>query len=743
MFKNSKFFVALILIFCLVIPPVQADPDVEQARNATLDFLSQEPAIISFWDACALKGAGIEVDDGVRNIEAIYKKILDEKSLPTDYAGFILGVLALGGDPRRITDEVTGNSVERLAAFQDPDSGGFSELANQHVWAMIALDTVKEPYDVQKAIAFLISLKKPDGGYNDYAETSDPDMTAMALVALSKHKGKSGVNAAIKDAVDFLIGIQCESGGFSSWGAENSNTIATVISGLVAVGENVFSSKWKKNGKTMVDALLTFALEDGSFKFLAEDPEYNLYATVQALIALNDIVNKKSTWSSLEVKTVTSNVRIEGISETILNDSVSVTYVRPKAADAIIEILERENIEYVITDTIFGKYVSSINGEEENTFKDFDGWQFAVNCTPASVGIADYDIEDGDEIVLYYGSFPPKTLFPKYTISPDTLKAKADITFTLTSEYFDWETNKNITVPIEGVNVMVGEKTYVTDSDGKAVIDDIDQSGTYKVSISKEQEGSYPAIVRISEFEINVKKADPPPPEPEDDDKEEDNDDNGGGRRGTYFSIPAISMLSPSPSPTPTPTPTPTPVSEPKAKDLFLDGNEISDWAENSVVKAKQYNIMQGNDNNRFRPRDNITRAEFTAILMRLLKKTESGAEVNFTDVEKDKWYYEYVCAASGAGFITGYDDGTFRPEGTITREEMAVIICRAVSLGESDIDFDDGDQISPWALSSVRKVSANAIITGYEGKFDPKSGVTREMAATVMVRLYERYFSK
>ena len=82
-------------------------------------------------------------------------------------------------------------------------------------------------------------------------------------------------------------------------GNDNANSVASVISGLVAVGEDVFSENWIKDDNTMLDALQRFMLEDGSFSFMLEPKESNGMATYQAFIALSDLKNQKSIWHTL------------------------------------------------------------------------------------------------------------------------------------------------------------------------------------------------------------------------------------------------------------------------------------------------------------------------------------------------------------------------------------------------------------------------------------------------------------
>lgn len=89
------------------------------------------------------------------------------------------------------------------------------------------------------------------------------------------------------------------------------------------------------------------------------------------------------------------------------------------------------------------------------------------------------------------------------------------------------------------------------------------------------------------------------------------------------------------------------------------------------------------------------------------------------------------------AGCIKGYEDGSFRPEASITREEIAVILKRALSgteLGEKP-EFADADEISDYAKEAVYALSSNGIVKGDGGFFKPKANATRAEACVLLYR--------
>ncbi len=107
----------------------------------------------------------------------------------------------------------------------------------------------------------------------------------------------------------------------------------------------------------------------------------------------------------------------------------------------------------------------------------------------------------------------------------------------------------------------------------------------------------------------------------------------------------------------------------------FTDVSEDA-WYAKAVNTLASLGIVEGIGNNQFAPEQAITRAEFTVIAMRFADLDISGENI-FTDVSSDDWFYEQVVGSIKYGWITGYEDGTFRPYNTITRAEVTTIVNR------------------------------------------------------------------
>ena len=183
-----------------------------------------------------------------------------------------------------------------------------------------------------------------------------------------------------------------------------------------------------------------------------------------------------------------------------------------------------------------------------------------------------------------------------------------------------------------------------------------------------------------------------------------------------------------------------------KNGNLFLDvapGNWYFDEIDFAVTKG----LINGVAPQEYAPDDGLTRAMFVTLLYRLLSGKDlisDGIECSFTDLEQDAWYEEPVLWAARNGVVNGYEDGSFRPDQRINREEMCVTLDRLLTLLNKNVEgdeltFSDTERISSWAAESVARLVKTGIIRGQENnRFAPASTTTRAEAATVLHRLYD-----
>ena len=140
-----------------------------------------------------------------------------------------------------------------------------------------------------------------------------------------------------------------------------------------------------------------------------------------------------------------------------------------------------------------------------------------------------------------------------------------------------------------------------------------------------------------------------------------------------------------------------------------------------------------------------MTRAMFAAVLYRLEGAPAAGTENPFGDVPEDAWYRDAVVWAAGAGIVYGTGDG-FDPAGAITREQIAVMLCRYaaylgmdVSASDELSSFPDGDDASSWAKDAMSWAVKNGLVQGRDdGTLDPAGTATRAEVATLLQRMIE-----
>lgn len=140
-------------------------------------------------------------------------------------------------------------------------------------------------------------------------------------------------------------------------------------------------------------------------------------------------------------------------------------------------------------------------------------------------------------------------------------------------------------------------------------------------------------------------------------------------------------------------------------------------WAATYIKLAVSNGIVSGYPDGTFRPNAAVTRAEFVVMLMNALKPKAETAKISFTDTAKiAPWAKEAVARAVQAGIIGGFEDGSFRPDKAVTRLEMAVMIARALGLkadANSTTGFVDDHQIPNWAKGAVAAMRNLGLVRG------------------------------
>jgi len=172
-------------------------------------------------------------------------------------------------------------------------------------------------------------------------------------------------------------------------------------------------------------------------------------------------------------------------------------------------------------------------------------------------------------------------------------------------------------------------------------------------------------------------------------------------------------------------------------------------WAAAEIGRAVKMGIASGISSTQFAPDRNITRAEFAALLTRAIGLPNATVmQSRFTDVTTDAWYFNAVNTAAEAGLVSGLTPSTFAPDKPITREQMAVMISRALTYKGKQVttsasilaSFTDQGQISSWAKEGASIVVQLGIVSGRNANsFAPLHNATRAEATAMILRTYNQ----
>lgn len=246
-----------------------------------------------------------------------------DRTKATEWQRIGLAVLSAGGDPVSIGEDQEGNPID-LVADGSYNRGKVMSLGTQGtnglIFGLLLMDSMR--YDIpadaadtrEGLLEKILSSQIKDGGFNltSIDPQSDVDMTAMALQALApyynsektyryvqqgtKQDKVKSVRQVVDEALQFLSSSQQESGGFTSWGSENSESCSQVLIALTSLGIDPGNDqRFIKNGNTVIDGLMQYHMEEGGFihskEYDEENPDAdpdksNTMASDQALCAL-------------------------------------------------------------------------------------------------------------------------------------------------------------------------------------------------------------------------------------------------------------------------------------------------------------------------------------------------------------------------------------------------------------------------------------------------------------------------
>ena len=179
-----------------------------------------------------------------------------------------------------------------------------------------------------------------------------------------------------------------------------------------------------------------------------------------------------------------------------------------------------------------------------------------------------------------------------------------------------------------------------------------------------------------------------------------------------------------------------------KSHQLPFEDVASGSWYEPAVRYVYTHNIMKGMSATTFVPNKSLTRAEAVQVLYNLEGQPETSGSTTFPDLVYE-WYKPAISWAEQTGVVDGYEDGTFRPDEPVTRQEFAQMLYNYASYKDYDLSaqgdltaFPDGDSVQEWAIPAMAWANGNELINGHDdGTLEPGGTTTRAQAASILMR--------
>ncbi len=497
----------------------------------------------------------------------------------------------------------------------------------------------------------LLASQGENGAWNEYGTI---DATANAIAGLSFYSNdedadvKANVNRVIENALTYLSSQQNADGSYSdSWSGRNSNSTATVAIALAAAGVDVEKDiRFIKNGNTIADGLLSFALEDNSGFGHTDDEAVSDYSTEQAfraLIALSEAMKNGAAYNvydfngiSLSPARATGTHTGGGTSSEPQGENISVkltikadsgnwlsyyTVTLPGTGStvyhAFVKGCRENNITYEGAEE---GYVSAIS-KEGKTLAEFgagknSGWLYKLNGEAPNLGIKECSIKDGDSILFFYTA--------DYTKEP-------------------------------GLGGLNGGAGQTAEESGEELKEDNEIASSTEITFPDVEKNAwyYDSVKYVCEKGLMQGTG------------------NGFEPESKMTRAMLVTVLYRMTSP------------QEKTKDHSFADVPKGQWYSDAVAWAAENSIVRGVSESMFAPDENITREQMALIIYRYAKMqgydvTDASNLEGFVDTSDiSDWALEAIAWANSEELISGTSDTTLSPKGAATRAQVAAILMR------------------------------------------------------------------
>lgn len=446
-FRPRLFLSALIVLFLLGwVSPLVAD--VSPTSIAYLQSQPQNP-----WITMALVASGVShpPTDHLKSVSG---------TTANDYAKTILAVAAAGENPATF-----GNIdyTAKLRSFAAGGQLGDPAFLNDDAWGILALSAGGVPTntpEVTGAAAFLRGNQNSDGGFPfAVGGSSDTNSTAVVLLAL-RESGLSVTDAIVQPAVAYLRSAQNSDGGFAYQRGDESDADSTawVMWAIRKIGQN--PAAWAAASGNPASFLESLRNADGSFAWKHSVPGANLFATQDAVLAIAGATMPVGYWRPI-ADTAGFSFRLEGKDRALCAKRLAgVTAYDLLAAGSTA-------CGYTFSGQTYeglGFMLTQVNDEQA---AGTSAWMYVINNAPGDVGLQAYQLQRGDEVLVYYDANYLSPAYPDYDrplrLTLESASVSSGQTVRATVAAFrdgQW-------VGVSGATVSGGPSPAVSGDDGK------------------------------------------------------------------------------------------------------------------------------------------------------------------------------------------------------------------------------------------------------------------------------------
>lgn len=374
-------------------------------------------------------------------------------------------------------------------------------------------------------------------------------------------------------------------------------------------------------------------------------------------------------------KTVT--VQIEGTDGNLFYGKVKL-----EEGDTALQIAEKAFVQgdltYTVSESLYGgSYISQAAGLQEGAFGGYEGWLYYVDGISPPVSLDMTTMTGGEHMVLIYADFD--VLVPILEASRDD---KGLVTLTVTADVTTYDENWNATVsrqPVADAALTVEGQAMTTDAQGKVLLDAaLSEKEALSVQIGKKSAVGLPAVIPFApDYTVDLTAV--------------------------------------------------------EAQEITFSDVEQDAWYAPYVHKLAKAGVVTGFEDGTFRPAETVTRAQVAKMLYALSGSVPVNYLMTFSDVDQNAWYAEAVRWAASQKIVTGFEDGTFRPDAPVTRQDLAVMLVRYQQTAGVELAADaaapafaDNDKIAPYAAEAVYVLQKAGVVNGTDGKFNPTANAGR-----------------